>query len=79
MKLWILTKPIITVNGMMRQRQKWITYIQYEVFKKLDKAQLDKQKKVINAPQGYHKIRVHHICAVKYGDRHNASLVADGH
>ena len=28
----------------------------YEVFKKHEKAQYDKQKKVINAPQGYHKI-----------------------
>ena len=28
----------------------------YEVFKKYEKAQFDKQKKVINSPQGYHKI-----------------------
>ena len=28
----------------------------YQVFKKHDKAQLDKQKKVVNAPQGYLKI-----------------------
>ena len=33
----------------------------YEVFKKHDKAQSNKQKKVINAPQGYHKIGVHCI------------------
>ena len=51
----------------------------YEVFKKHGKAQFDKQKKVINAPQGYHRIRVHHIFAVKYDGRHKARLVADGH
>ena len=39
----------------------------------------DKQKKVINAPQGYQKIRVHLIFAVKYDGRHKARLVADGH
>ena len=31
----------------------------YQVFKKWDKAILDKQKKIINAPKGYHKIKVH--------------------
>ena len=48
------------------------------MFKQHDKAQYDKQKKVINAPQGYHKIRVHLIFAVKYDGRHKARLVADG-
>ena len=51
----------------------------YEVFKKHEKAQYDKQKKVVNAPQGYHKIRVHLIFVVKYDGRHKARLVADGH
>ena len=51
----------------------------YEVFKKHEKAQYDKQKKVINAPQGYHKVRVHPTFAVKYDGRHKARLVADGH
>ena len=51
----------------------------YEIFIKLEKAQYDKQKKVINAPQGYHKIRVHLIFAVKYDSRHKARLLADGH
>ena len=51
----------------------------YEVFKKHEKAQYDKQKKVINAPPGYQKIRVHLIFAVKYDGRHKARLVADGH
>ena len=37
----------------------------YEVFQKHENTQYDKQKKVINAPQGYQKIRVH-IFAVKY-------------
>ena len=51
----------------------------YEVFKKHEKAQYDKQKKVINATPGYQKIRVHLIFAVKYDGRHKAKLVADGH
>ena len=51
----------------------------YEVFKNHEKAQYDKHKKVINAPQGYQKIRVHLIFAVKYIGRHKARLEADGH
>ena len=51
----------------------------YEVFQKHEKAQYDKQKKVINAPPGYQKIRVHLIFAVKYDGIHKARLVADGH
>ena len=50
----------------------------YEVFQKLEKAQYNKQKKVISAPPGYQKIRVHLIFAVKYDGRHKARLVADG-
>ena len=38
----------------------------YQVFQKHEKAQYDKQKKVINAPPGYQKIRFHLIFAVKY-------------
>ena len=51
----------------------------YQVFQKHEKALYDKQKKVINAPPGYQKIRVHLIFAVKYDGRHKARLVADGH
>ena len=51
----------------------------YQVFEEHEKAQYDKQKKVINAPPGYQKIRVHLIFAVKYDGRHKARLVADGH
>ena len=51
----------------------------YQVFQKPEKAQYDKEKKVINAPQGYQKIRAHLIFAVKYDGRHKARLVADGH
>ena len=51
----------------------------YQVFKKHEKAQYNKQKKVFNAPPGYQKIRVHLICVVKYDGRHKARLVADGH
>ena len=49
------------------------------MFKKHEKAQYDKQKKVINAPPGYQKIRVHLNFAVKYDSRHKARLVAHGY
>ena len=51
----------------------------YEVFQKHEKVEYDKQKKVMNAPPGYQKIRAHLIFAVKYDGRHKARLVADGH
>ena len=51
----------------------------YEIFQKHEKVKYDKQKKVMNAPPGYQKIRVHLIFAVKYDGRHKARLVADGH
>ena len=51
----------------------------YQVFQEHEKAIYDKQRKVINAPQGYQKIRVHLVFAVKYDGRHKARLVADGH
>ena len=35
--------------------------------------------KVLNAPPGNKKIRVHLIFEVKYDGRHKARLVADGH
>ena len=44
----------------------------YEMFQKYEKAQYDNQKKVINAPPGYQKIRVHLIFVVKYDGRHKA-------
>ena len=34
---------------------------------------------MINAPPGYHRIRVHLIFAAKYDGRHKARLVVDGH
>ena len=33
--------------------------LEYKVFKKWDKAILDKHKKVTNPPKGYHRIKVH--------------------
>ena len=51
----------------------------YEVFQKHEKPQYDRQKKVINAPPGYQRIRVHLSFAIKYDSRHKARLVADGH
>ena len=42
--------------------------LEYKVFKRWDKAILDKHKKVMNPPEGYHRIKVH-----------KARLVVDGH
>ena len=53
--------------------------IEYKVFKKWDKAILDKHKKVMNSPKGYHRIKVHLVLAVKFDGRHKARLVADDH
>ena len=53
--------------------------IEYKVFKKWDKAILDKHKKVMNSPKGYHRIKVHLVFAVTFDVRHKARLVADGH
>ena len=53
--------------------------LEYKVFKKWDKAILDKHKKVMNPPRGYHRIKVHLVFAVKFDGRHKARLVADGH
>ena len=53
--------------------------LEYKVFKNWDKAILDKHKKVMNPPKGYHRIKVHLVFAVKFDGRHKARLVADGH
>ena len=53
--------------------------LDYKVFKKWDKAILDKHKKVKNPPRGYHRIKVHPVFAVKFDGRPKARLVADGH
>ena len=52
--------------------------LEYKVFKKWDKAILDKHKKVINPPKGYHRTKVHLVFTVKFDGRHKARLVADG-
>ena len=51
----------------------------YEDFQKHEKVKYDKQKKVMNAPLGYQKFRVHLIFAFKYVSRHIARLVVDRH
>ena len=33
--------------------------LEYKVFKKWDEAIIDKHKKVISPPKGYHRIKVH--------------------
>ena len=53
--------------------------LKYKVFEKWDKAILDKHKKVMNPPKGYHRIKVHLVFAVKFDGRHKAKLMADGH
>ena len=52
---------------------------EYKVFKKWDKAILDKHKKVMNSPKHHHRITVHLVFAVKFDCRQKARLVADGH
>ena len=52
----------------------------YKVFQVHGKAKIDpKSRQVSNAPDGYQKIRVHLIFAVKHDGRHKARLVAGGH
>ena len=53
---------------------------EYKVFEDHGKAKTDpKSRKVSNSPDGYQKIRVHLIFAVKHNCRHKARLVAGGH
>ena len=52
---------------------------EYLVFKKWDKAILDKHKRAMNPPKGCRKTKVHLVFAVKFDGRHKARLVADGH
>ena len=52
--------------------------VRIKVFKKQDKAILDKHKKVMNSPKGYHRIKVHLVFVVKFDGRHRARLVTDG-
>ena len=40
--------------------------LEYKVFKKWDKAILDKHKTVMNLPKGYHRIKVHLVFAIKF-------------
>ena len=51
----------------------------YKVFKKWDKAILEKNKNVMNSRKGYHRINVHLVFAAKFDGRHKPRLVADGH
>ena len=52
----------------------------YKAFQDHGKAQHDpKSRNVSNSPNGYQKIRVHLIFAVKHDGRHKARLVAAGH
>ena len=53
--------------------------LEYKVFKKWDKAIVDKHQKVMNSLKGYHRMKVHLVFAVKFDGRHKPRLVADGH
>ena len=53
--------------------------LEYKVFKKWDKAILDKHKKVMNSPICYHRNKVHLVFAVRLDGRHKARMAADGH
>ena len=74
-----LTLKTKIVNGMMPLNLEMESMLEYKVFKKWDKAILDKHKKVTNPPKGYHRIKVHPVFAVKFDGRHKARMVADGH
>ena len=53
---------------------------EYKVFQDHGKAKIEpKSRKVSNTPEGYQKIRVHLIFAVKHDGRHKARLVAGGY
>ena len=52
--------------------------IEYKVFKRWDKSILDKHKKVMNSPKGYHRTKVCLVFVVMFDGRHKARLVADG-
>ena len=53
---------------------------EYKVFINHGRAKSDpKSKRVINAPQGYQKIKVHLVFACKHDGCHKARLVAAGH
>jgi hypothetical protein len=51
---------------------------EYHTFEDIGKA-IYKGNQIVNAPQGYKKIRVHLVFDVKHDGRHKARLVADGH
>ncbi|KAL7578841.1 hypothetical protein ACA910_016061 [Epithemia clementina (nom. ined.)] len=51
----------------------------YQTFKDIGNAEINAKGQVVNAPEGYKKIRVHLVFAVKHDGRHKARLVADGH
>ena len=50
--------------------------LEYKVFKRWNKEILDKHKKVLNPPKGYHRINLHLVFAVKFDSRHKPRLVA---
>ena len=53
--------------------------LEYKVFNRWDKAILHYHKNVMNSPEGYHRIEVCLVFAVKLDGRYTARLVADGH
>ena len=52
---------------------------EHDTFIEKGKAKLDSKGKVLNARQGYKKIRVNFVFDIKHDGRHKARLVANGH
>ncbi|MCP4195287.1 MAG: hypothetical protein GY768_32200, partial [Planctomycetaceae bacterium] len=52
---------------------------EYSVFRDHGLAEFDANKKLLNAPKGYQRARVHLIYDVKHDGRHKSRLVLDGH
>ena len=51
---------------------------EYETFKVGDKAIMDKKGRVLNAPKGYTRVRMHCVYDVKHDGRHKCRAVANG-
>ena len=67
-------------SGMMPLSLRWTKSMNIKSFKTMGKPNMiPNRERYQNAPNGYQKIRVHLIFAVKHDGRHKARLVAGGH
>ena len=68
-----------TVDGMMQPQWKETISMNTKYSRTMAKPKYDpKSKHIINAPQGYQKIKVHLVFACKHDGHHKAQLVAAG-